>query len=632
MTPAVTLASTLAKLDSGSYFTAKVSGHDVDGRTVITSDLGTYLVQSEQKYVEELAKIKTETQIEIRVITIDKEIKAEIIKPSINELAPHKPVIIPVHLTLTEIGTNTAHNELSASSHSPTIPLDDVRSQYQATTLYKAERIAREIADKLDNLPLPTSSPNYTVYGNQSAQDDKTVNLSTRQFSPNVFIQEVATHTTSLATNDKPVVPTTDLKEILGKNINVQVIKAVPKTQTPLPAGLPEIVIKELSELTPLDYVKVGQNLNINISAIAIPEVIDKSLPQTNVAKNEVTTSPVKNAVNVRNTVKEVQTTIPQNNPPARVTTPPTTNPAITVSQQPVKETVVSGIIIDTSLKTNTHNKSDFKPVSQENSLAVATETAYNQNNNSQITDKNYYLATPTSVLKFQSNTPLVPGTIVSFTVQSNTETSRSEKTSIQTPNTNPQQVTTTQPPQIENNIKPDNSVAPVLLDKIDQFLPQPLDLLIEDWGSISLALSALTSASSASMAAILSSRIPNMQSPEQITTTMFFFLAALKSPQPARTWLGPDVSAKLKQLGAGKVIDQIDRDFSRIARINSESPVGEWRPVLIPLQNGPDLSAIPMLTKQIIDEEQQRNKKNDEDEDKETKIKATRFILEINF
>ncbi|MBL4601931.1 MAG: hypothetical protein JKY84_04235 [Emcibacteraceae bacterium] len=314
------------------------------------------------------------------------------------------------------------------------------------------------------------------------------------------------------------------------------------------------------------------------------------------------------------------------------MTPSPTTSSVITASQQPVKETVVSGIIIDTSLRTNTHNKSEFKPASQDNSLAAATETAYNQKSNSQITDKNYYLATPTSVLKFQSSTPLVPGTIVSFTVQSNVETSLSEKPSRQTSNTNPAQATTTQPLQTESNIKPDNVVSPVLLDKIDQFLTQPLDLLIEDWGSISLALSALTSASSASMAAILASRIPNMQSPEQITSTMFFFLAALKSSHPARTWLGPDVSAKLKQLGAGKVIDRIDRDFSRIARINSESPIGEWRPVLIPLQNGPDLSAIPMLTKQIIDEEQRRNEKNNKNKDQETKINATRFILEINF
>ena len=55
--PAVTLASTLAKLDSGSNFTAHVQGSDGDGRTIISSELGTYLVEHEQKYAEEFKKI-----------------------------------------------------------------------------------------------------------------------------------------------------------------------------------------------------------------------------------------------------------------------------------------------------------------------------------------------------------------------------------------------------------------------------------------------------------------------------------------------------------------------------------------------------------------------------------------------
>ena len=187
--PAVTLASTLSKLNSGSYFNATVSGKDSEGRTIITSELGTYLINAEKNHVGEFDKIQKEAILNIRVVTIGQKISAEIIRPPAYPEISLRPVIIPVSLILTDLGKRLDHDALKPST--PTRPLlthlDDVRSQYQATTLYKAERIAREIGDKLDSLPLPTSSPNYTVYGAMTRGKGTTPATAPKQISANVF-------------------------------------------------------------------------------------------------------------------------------------------------------------------------------------------------------------------------------------------------------------------------------------------------------------------------------------------------------------------------------------------------------------------------------------------------------------
>jgi len=655
--PAVTLASTLAKLDQGSYFTAAISGHDADGRTIITSELGTYLVEVEQKYAEELKKIQQATQFEIRVVTVDKEIRAEIIPPPQGDTAALKSANIPALLTLTDISKKPSQHLPQIAVPNET-PLDDIRSQYQATTLYKAERMAREIADKLDNLPLPTTSPNYTVYGTNISDNDKGANLSPRKISPNVFIQEVSSTAILAQSNAAKFAPQVLVEQILGKNINVQVIKAVPKTPIPLPAGLPESVIREINALTPLDDVKPGQKLNINIAAVAIPEASDKpaSPVQTTVTPNVTTAAATPQAAT------EVATARIAGTKPSAPTEPPLTNKETGVSQlsqAPAKEAIISGIIIDTTQDRSNKAGANLNPLLKTNTDTAVAATPYSQKNSSQVFNaankldpgrgKNYYLATPTAVLKFESNTPLVPGTIVSFTVETNTPvpsappgknpiaqpgsaTVTSPATGSQ-PAATPAEPSSTQTSPVSTAEQPANVISPPLMDRINQFIPQELDQLPDDWTSISMALGALTTSASANMAAILTSRIPNLQSPAQFTSTMFFFLSAIKASQPARTWLGPDVATKLKQLGAGKVVERINHDFTRIARLGSDSPVGEWRPLLIPFQNGPDISAVPMLTKQIIDEEQSRKQQSDKDaDDEEVKIKATRFMLEINF
>ncbi len=605
--PAVTLASTLSKLDQGSNFTANVEGNDADGRKIIASDLGTYLVTADQKYTENLDKIRQDTQIELRVLTVGQEIKAEIIRPPAEGSESVRPIIIPVQLTLTDLAQNNVQQTPTTSNQQPlqNPPIEEIRSQYQATTLYKAERIARDIADKLENLPLPTSSPNYTIFGATSEGSLSSV-TAPKQVSSNIFIQEVKTAPAQSTANIQ-----TNVQQILGQNISVEVVKAVEQTPTSFPAGLPQSVINEITVTTPIDTVKVGQNINISIAAIAVPDTDEI------ITVNKNFNTPVATTLNEQIPPVQNQRQSVQNKPAS------SDNQIPTLQSQ---NTLVSGIIVEQPLKQSSTN-----------------QILQNQPATSQNKQNEYFLATPTSVLKFSSETPLVPGTIVSFTVADRTGnpipadtkqniTGRSEQViNTQTSKTNISNVTSPVLETSENKPTSPLSALPAgFSERIENFYPQPLEQLIENWGSISLAMSALLATASASAASAFSSRIPNMQSPEQLTSTMFFFLSALKSPQPARAWAGPDVSARLRQLGAHKVFDKMDHDFARISQLNIEQPAGEWRPLLIPLQNGPEITAIPMLTKQITDEEKENSEKKQNND--EGKIKETRFILEVKF
>lgn len=638
--PAVTLASTLSKLDSGSYLKATVEGIDSEGRTIINSELGTYLVTLENQKIEEFKKeefnnIQKGSPIEIRILAIDKEIKAEIIRSSsIGDEIP-KTYTIPVKLTLTDLAKHIDNSVLEKPYSYATTPLDDIKSQYQVSTLYKAERIAREIADKLDNLPLPTSSPNYRVYGNSGTSSTIIESPTLRQASPNIFIQEVSNNSENKSLASQPV-PTALLERILGQSINVQVIKTLPREPSPLLAGLPDAVVKEISALTPLDYVSIGQTLNINVAALAIPYTASSQPSNTAVPLNNENQNIVQNQAFTTN--KNNQENIN-----------PTQNSEAPVSSY-VKDAVISGLIIDTSHKTETNIDRYIENTKGQDASQVAHSTPYTQKNgpqsflkNDQITQNNdgktYYLATPTSVLKFKSSIPLIPGTVVSFTVQPNSTLPPQESDGKNTSTegllaTNKDLNISNIPTSASSSTNEAGSAAanplPInILNKIENLPLQDLDQLPQEWASISLALTALN-ASSANIAAILASRIPNLQNPEQLTSTMFFFLSAIKSSQPARTWVGPDVASRLRQLGAGKILDRIDNDFTRISRLTSDSSVGEWRPHLVPMHNGPDISAIPILTKQIIGDDDKKNKK-DPDKDK-SDIKATRFILELNF
>ncbi len=644
--PAVTLASTLSKLDAGSHFQATVNGQDSDGRTIIQSELGTYLVEVEKNYVEEFKKIQKEEQLEIRVVTIDKEIKAEIYRPVETEEGKTQLTTIPVSLTLTDL----AHAQAPVPNAPPPTasqqqPLEDIRSQYNATTLYRAERIAREIGEKLDNLPLPTSAPNYTVFGSAPPPTEQAAEKNPKQVSSNVFIQEVSTSANQAANAGQIAQQTVAINNLLGRDISVEVIKTVPQTTIPLPDSLPAAVRNEITAATPLDNVVKGQQLNINVAAVAVPEA-----KETPVAPTAATVGSSPQTV-----AGAPATPIPPANNPAASTVvtaaPPAENAPATnqPAQSTTPQSVVSGIIVDAQQSNAARSKTtapSANPIAaasygQPSSPAANTAKPSGQTN----ANNTYYLATPTSVLKFTSSTPLVAGTIVSFIVTP-TVAPESQARPIAATDT-PQNPavssaaavaasttaagTETTPTQSSTASTPLNAIAPTLADKIDQFFPQELDQLTEEWGSISLAMSALATTASSSMAAIMASRIPNMQSPEQLSATMFFFLSALKSATPARTWMGPDVSARLRQIGAGRTIDRIDHDFSRLARFGAEVPAGEWRPLLIPAQSGQDYMAIPMIIKHIGGDEKEGSENQghaDPDEEKH----STRFILEINF
>lgn len=559
--PAVILAATLAHLDAGSRFSAEFSGTDGEGRPLVTSELGSYVVTYDAANEEEFQKISRQNAFDIRVLTIDKQIEAEIIRRD-----PDIARNIPVTLTLTGLASDLP---LQTALPDPTEALSSVQAQYQASTLYRAESIAREIADKLHELPLPTTTPNYTVYGTLPL-DDASKPLPPNIPAPNVATPNITATAATLfvqeqgeeASKIRPA-PSVGLgpQSLIQQVIPALIVKNFPQVSTAPPAGLPNVVRKEL-EKNPLVKLNTGVAFTIRVEAIAVPEVPGTITP---IAATPEKITPKTEAK--KNTAASIATTTAPKDKPEG------------------KRPLISAIVIDPGK--NLQHSTPFKttPATSRNAI-----------------EHNVYLTTPTSVIKLSSPQPLIPGTVISFSLSEN------EQTTATTPVT-----TTVTPPQ---------PITP-------EFQQQLVEELIENWAALSLALSGLISKGETSAAQILSSRLPSPQNPAQMTSSMVFFLAAMGAPNPAETWLGKQVTDRMRQSGLEKLIKNLNEDMGRISRITADAPPGDWRPHLIPFQNGNDVNALPMLIRHIHEDE--HKEKKDQDSDEEPKIKATRFILELS-
>ncbi|WP_339860546.1 hypothetical protein [Paremcibacter congregatus] len=403
-------------------------------------------------------------------------------------------------------------------------------------------------------------------------------------------------------------------ERILHQDILATVIKNIPG-----PTGNIPDFIQQLTEATgPLDALKNGQNITLRIEALTVPASQPAAAGQ-----------PVQSA----------------QNPPSRSGTIPAM-PSATVMQANAATSapVMSGIIIDPGknlmerpgqaplARQNTRYADGYSPTAQRGDLA-------------QNEFKTLYVATPVSVMKFKSPVNLEPGTVISFSLPqlsnaaaANIEESIPRQTA---PLTEQKQATTaphpaspttvTQAATTTTTTAPNQAAASGLLTAPSQETqtPQPLTELITNWQSLSQIAATLPTAEAAEASRALLSRIPSVQNPAQMTSTMVFFLAAMGARNPARTWLGPLTTQALEKAGQDKLIKRLDHDMQRISRLAASAPSGEWRPALLPLQVGGEITAVPILTRHLLDEDGQKKKGAGGDEDSE-KTTASRFVVEV--
>ncbi|PCI49601.1 MAG: hypothetical protein COB49_04830 [Alphaproteobacteria bacterium] len=600
---AVTLATSLSNLEAGNRITANYQGIDAQNRPLIRSETGTYVVKSDIVHQQDIDKIPQGATLEIKILKVEREIEARLVY---RDPAPAKttltPLSIPVTLELTGLGNMPPKIRVTAGPDG--LPLDEQQIPYRAAALYRAEHIARESASKLKELPLPATTTNYTLYEKAVPPQGRPAIIRS-SIAGNAFIAQEqsakpaqAPNTENIKTTASPL--TTDVAKLLHKNTLATVIKNIPKAAV----DLPEIVRQHLGPTAPLDNLKAGSNFTLRINSIAIPH-IQTIAAGTPAIQPERTTSPVSQ------------------------------------SQKPLATPEFSGIIIapgqhilNHTHKTGTTDTHRPPPANRQYPNRYdASSFTRPQRESTLIT---LYVATPVSVIKFQSPIELKPGTVINFSLPEQSDDSKKPELPVSHPAAQktaakpPPDVITTRPAQESQATE---WTATSLLTRPTlplELPPQPLEDFTRNWQSLSQILSVLPVADNSNMPQTLNNRLPGVQNSGQMTSAMIFFLAAMGAKSPARIWLGPEITQQLEKSGQGKLLTMLDNDMQRIFRLGAETPVNEWRPALIPLQIGGDVNAIPILTRQVPGEDSKGKNTADEDEDDE-KISATRFIVELD-
>jgi len=146
------------------------------------------------------------------------------------------------------------------------------------------------------------------------------------------------------------------------------------------------------------------------------------------------------------------------------------------------------------------------------------------------------------------------------------------------------------------------------------------LSMLSKGYPELQDLLSSLTTVSPNS-AAQLQSTIP--QPNAQLTTTMLFFMAALRSGD-VRNFLSGNSLRDLQRMGkmSLETVGKLGDRFADISRLASETPAGQWKAFPLPLFDGQQMQQINFFIRDMPDSE--AGAEGDT-------AKGTRFVVEFN-
>jgi len=616
---AVTISASLVNLEEGSEVSAMYLGIDGQDRPLIASETGTYVIKYDVSHQKDIEKIPANAALAVKILKLDREIEARLIyNPPPNTTTPENPPLsIAVTLELTALG-NAPPKIRSPLDQSP-LPIEQQQISYRTTDIFRAEKIAKDSANKLNELPLPATTTNYTLYERATPQQSRPAAIIQSSIAGNGLIaQEQAAKLPQQnlgRTLAPPATAQSNPEKILHVNMPATVVRNIPGEIL----NLPEIVQKQLGQASRqdnmLDGIKAGRNFTLQIQSIAVPDTQAQNPTVIPASENKIT--------------------------PMTKSEPKAEAASVTASM-PAQS--FWGIVIDPAkniAQQNTTNINSAAPVMPNKNNHYPGQYSQNANPNPAHPNPSkanefisLYIATPVSVIKIQSPIELKAGTVINFNLPpqtSQTEAVSSQKTERQLENTNPPINTSKGGAENAAGAAAQTISPPPAPMTGAQTSPQPLENFVQNWQSLSQLLSIIPPPDDAVAAAhtlALGNRIPGIQSPAQMTSSMLFFLAALGAKNPARIWLGPAVTQRIERLDQGKLLNMLDNDMKRIFRLGAETTANDWRPALIPMQVGTDVQAIPILTRQLVDEDADKNNKAPEDDDKKV---ATRFIVELN-
>ncbi|MCF6215637.1 MAG: hypothetical protein L3J58_05625 [Emcibacter sp.] len=620
---AVTISTSLVNLEEGSEVSATYLGIDGQGRPLITSETGTYVIKYDVSQQKDIEKIPPNADLAVKILKLDREIEARLIyNPPQNITVPENPPLsIAVTLELTALGS--APPKIRASLDQNPLPIEQQQTSYRTTDIFRAEKIARESANKLNELPLPATTTNYTLYERATPQQSRPPATIQSSIAGNVLIAQE--QIVKLPPQDKAqaLAPAATAQMNVEKLLHINILAAVVKNIPKETINLPEIVQKQLGQASRqdnmLDNIKAGSNFTLQIQSIAIPDTQAQNPIQAPASENKV--NPLPESV-PKSSVSKSEAAPVATSAPAQSFWGIVIDPAKNIAQQNTANV--------NSAAPAMPNKNNHYPGQYSQTVTPNPGHPNPSRANEYIS---LYIATPVSVIKIQSPVDLKAGTVINFNLPAPPQTSQASVKSAQknTQQLEPQINTTKGRAETTLGISAaaqiiSSSAPPITAAQIP---PQPLENFVQNWQSLSQLLSILPPpVDAASPTHLLGNRIPGIQNPAQMTSSMLFFLAALGAKNPARIWLGPAVTQRIERLEQGKLLNMLDNDMKRIFRLGAETTVNDWRPALIPMQVGTDVQAIPFLTRQLVDEESDKNNKAPEEDDKKV---ATRFIVELN-
>jgi len=187
-----------------------------------------------------------------------------------------------------------------------------------------------------------------------------------------------------------------------------------------------------------------------------------------------------------------------------------------------------------------------------------------------------------------------------------------------------------TLPPGTEVKIEilgPASRPDPALAGQLSEAIPAPtpggvpalLHQLGKTWPNMIEAIAAVQTVEPAIAQKVVTAKIPapNMS----LTNTFLMFMAALRGGD-IRGWFGDEAAKTMERAGQKNFLAKLVGDISELAKLADDTPVGEWRPMPLPLFDGTELQQIWMFTRQ-----QQSDDADGEDGDQEP---ATRFVIEL--
>jgi hypothetical protein len=149
--------------------------------------------------------------------------------------------------------------------------------------------------------------------------------------------------------------------------------------------------------------------------------------------------------------------------------------------------------------------------------------------------------------------------------------------------------------------------------------VPALLHQLGQTWPAMTEAIAALQTVDPAIAQKVVTPKIPapNMS----LTNTFLMFMAALRGGD-IRGWFGDEAAKTMERVGQKNFLAKLVGNISELAKLADDTPVGEWRPMPLPLFDGKELQQIWMFTRQ--------QQSDDADGDDGGQEPATRFVIEL--